>query len=131
MFLLHKINPKVFCPNFGVHFRVKTRPRFKKTRSRFSQILEDKCHLTGGEHALGHSVVGLFESLAELGVGSDPHGQAVQCCSRTNVGSVCLCQFAFVIWPDSPFSFFFLHIKMFFVHDIKILIISEISKIIL
>ena len=22
MFLTHKINPKVFCPNFGVHFNI-------------------------------------------------------------------------------------------------------------
>ena len=24
VFLTHKINPKVFCPNFGVHFTVAT-----------------------------------------------------------------------------------------------------------
>ena len=26
MFLTHKINPKVFCPNFGVHFKTDLPP---------------------------------------------------------------------------------------------------------
>ena len=47
---------------------------------------------------MGYSVVGLFESLGELLVGLDPGGQAVQCRTRTNIGSVCLGQFAFVVW---------------------------------
>ena len=79
---------------------VKTRPRFKKTRSGFSQVLEDECHLLGRKHSLVGTIVGFFQGLGELLVGLDPGGQTVQRCARTNVWSVCLCQFAFVVWTE-------------------------------
>ena len=49
---------------------------------------------------LGSTIVRLAECFGEFLVGSDPGGQAVEGRSWTDIGSIGLCQFDFVIGAD-------------------------------
>ena len=75
---------------------------------RFSQILENQCHLAGGEHALRWAVVRLFQGFHQVTIGLDPLSQAVQGRSGSDVGCIGLCQLAFEIGTDFHTDLWFL-----------------------
>ena len=70
---------------------------------RLSQIFKNQGYLTRRKHVLGSAIVRLTERFGEFLVGSDPGGQAVEGRSWTDIGSIGLCQFDFVIGSDSVF----------------------------
>ena len=74
-----------------------------KKNSGLSQVLENQGDLTGSEHVLRGAVLRLAERFGELLVSLDPGGQAVKRCTLTDVGSIGLCQFVFVIRTDAVF----------------------------
>ena len=90
---------------------------------------------------LGSTIVRLAECFGEFLVGPDPGGQAVECRFLTDVGSIGLCQLAFVIGSYSVFHLMsyelsyaslqvvaFLYVKILKISDINNIKCHEVSS---